>query len=329
MNKGRTAWRRLLPLISGIGFLVSVVMIVLLIGDFRELRNAWYDLNWQYAVWLAPLAVVNHAIRYWRWEILLKYVSPASFKRSSAIILFCAGSLLIFTPGRAGEVAKSVYAREFFGIPVSKSLPVLVAERLSDLLVMALLAGLGLFLIGAAPSLVVAGIIVLIILTMFVLRTSVPARLAGWKPLSFVKNSGVGEFLSQANTAQSSLLTVSGFTPNFALGVGAWMVEVTIFFISLSAFGNGPDFGLFSLALASFPLASLAGSLSFLPGGLGVTEGGLVTMGVFLGGLPKETTVLAALSARLAISGVIILAGLVSLVFLRRMHHTLASRDRQ
>lgn len=319
MNEDRAGRRSFWTLIAGIGFLISVVIVVLLIGDFQEFRDAWYNLHWKYLVLLALLAALNHAIRYWRWEILLKYVSAVSFRRISAVILFCAGSLLIFTPGRAGEIAKSVYAREFFGIPISKSLTVLIAERLSDVLVMALLASMGLFLIGEAPSLSIAGIIVFIILAIVILRTSILTRLAGWKVLSFMKNSGAGEFLNQAHAAQMSLLTGLRLAPNLALGFSAWLIEVTIFFLALSAFGTGTSYSLFLLALAAFPLASLAGSLSFLPGGLGVTEGGLVALGVLVGGLSKETVILAALFTRLAISGVIILAGTMSLPFLRNI----------
>lgn len=314
-----TRIRRFGTLIAGIGLLISVIMVVLLIGDFQEFRNAWYKLQWKYIVWLLPLATLNHAIRYWRWEIMLKYVSAVDFKRSSAVILFSAGSLLIFTPGRAGEIAKSVYAREFFGIPISKSLPVLIAERLSDVFVMALLAGLGLFLIGETPGLLVGGIIVLIILTMVILRTSILARLARWKAPSFMKNSGIAEFLSQASNTQISLFKHTMLIPNFILGASAWMIEITIFFLSLSALGAETHFHPFVLALAFFPLASLAGSLSFFPGGLGVTEGGLIALGILVGGLSEETIVLATLFTRTAIFGVVVLAGIVSLLLLRNM----------
>ena len=314
-----TRIQRFGTLIAGIGLLISVIMVVLLIGDFQEFRNVWYKLQWKYIVWLLPLAALNLAIRYWRWEIMLKYVSAVDFKRSSAVILFSAGSLLIFTPGRAGEIAKSVYAREFFGIPISKSLPVLIAERLSDVLVMALLAGLGLFLIGETPGLLVGGIIVLIILAMVILRTSILARLARWKAPSFMKNSGIGEFLSQASNTQISLFKHTMLIPNFILGASAWMIEITIFFLSLSALGAETHFHPFVLALAFFPLASLAGSLSFFPGGLGVTEGGLIALGILVGGLSEETIVLATLFTRTAIFGVVVLAGIVSLLLLRNM----------
>jgi len=74
------------------------------------------------------------------------------------------------------------------------------------------------------------------------------------------------------------------------------------------------------VALAVFPLASLGGSMSFLPGGLGVTEGGITALSILLGGLPQVAVVLSALLSRLAILGVVVLAGVASVLFLRRKH---------
>lgn len=300
-------------LLAGIGLLISVILIAALIGDFRQFRLAWHNIRWGLVIWLALLAALDHALRYWRWEILLRYVSGVSFKRLRAIILFSAGSLLIYTPGRAGEIAKSVYARDFFGIPVSKSLPVLIAERLSDLLVMAALASLGLFLIGQAPRIIVVGLIAIVILVFILLRTSMLSRFIRWKAPAFIKKGKMGEFLGQAYSAQKILLRGKILIPNLTLGTASWITEVTIFFISLSACGAVAHPGLFMLSLAFFPLASLAGSVSFLPGGLGVTEGGLVALGVLIGGLSEGTVVLAALLTRAAISGIVILAGIVCL----------------
>ena len=95
------------------------------------------------------------------------------------------------------------------------------------------------------------------------------------------------------------------------------MVEVLVYFLSLSAVGVSVEPHLFVVALAVFPLASLGGSLSFLPGGLGVTEGGLVGLGVLFGEFSVEEAILAALISRAAILGMMVLVGLLSLGLLR------------
>ncbi len=304
-------------LLAGIGILASILVVTAVLGDLPELGNLLSSLHWPSLILLILLAVVNHGLRYWRWEILLKRVASSSFKRSTAVRLFSAGSLLIFTPARVGEAAKSVYARDFFGIPMAISLPVLIAERLTDVVVMALLATLGLLWLGEPLNLLLAGIIFGVILIVVVIRRPLLAWAARWNMNRLRASSGLGQMLGLASTSQRRLLSPGALGINLTLGVSIWMTEVVIYFFSLFAVGVPVGFHLFALALAVFPLASFAGSVSFLPGGLGVTEGGITALGMLLGGLPQETVALSALLTRTAILGVMVLTGVVSLVLLR------------
>lgn len=317
MSMTRRGFRRFGALLAGIGILASILIVTAVVGDFREFRDLWGALRWQSLACLVLLAVVNHGLRYWRWETLLKRVASSNIKRSTAVLLFSAGSLLIFTPARVGEAAKSVYARDFFGIPMATSLPILIAERLADVVVMALLASLGLLLLGEPPNLLLSGVILGVMLIVVVVRKPLLAWAARWNITRLWADSGLGQMLSLANTSQRVLLSRGALGINLALGTSAWMVEVLIYFLSLSAVGVPVGYHLFALALAVFPLASLGGSISFLPGGLGVTEGGITALGMLLGGLPQETVVLSALLSRAAILGVVVLAGMVSLLLLR------------
>ena len=98
----------------------------------------------------------------------------------------------------------------------------------------------------------------------------------------------------------------------------AWLGEVVIYFFSLAALGETVDLHLIMVALAVFPLASLGGSLSFLPAGVGVTEGSLAGLGILIGGLASETALMAALLSRVAILGFVVVAGLGAVALL---HH--------
>jgi uncharacterized membrane protein YbhN (UPF0104 family) len=202
---------------------------------------------------------------------------------------------------------------------MATSLPILVVERLTDIVVMALLASLGLLLIGETTNLLLACII--IAATLFILVIGRP--LLEWGARCRITRQWIGSrlesTLSLVNASKRLLLTRRTLGVSLALGTSAWMVEVLIYFLSLSAVGVPMESHLFVLALAVFPLASLGGSLSFLPGGLGATEGGLMAFGILLGGLSVETVVLAALLSRIAILGVVVFAGIVSLLFLHRV----------
>ena len=303
-------------LLAGIGILTSILIITVVVGDLREIGGLLGGLHWPSLAMLALLAVVNHGLRYWRWELLLKRVAAGNIKRSTAVLLFSAGSLLIFTPARVGEAAKSVYARDFFNIPIATSLPILIVERLADVVVMALLASLGLLLLGEPFNILLGGIILGVVGIIIVVRKPLLTWAARWKMNRLGEGSGLKQILSLANSSQHRLLSSDALGINLAIGISAWMIEVLIYSFSLLAVGVPPGFHLLALALAVFPLASLGGSISFLPGGLGVTEGGITALGMLLGGLPQETVVLSALLSRAAILGVVVLAGVVSLLWL-------------
>ena len=320
MGKMRKGLGRLSALLAAIGILTAILIITAMVGDSKELNELLGRLHWSSLIILLSLAVINHALRYWRWELLLRRVASSDFKRSTAILLFSAGSLLIFTPARIGEAAKSVYARDFFNIPVVTSLPILIVERVADMFVMALLASLGLLLLGEPFNLLLGGIILGVILTIIIFRKPLLDWGTRWSMSRFGANSRLGQMLNLANNSQNRLLSPDALGMNLAIGTSAWLTEVTIYFFSLFAVGIPISFHLFVVALAVFPLASLGGSISFLPGGLGVTEGGITALGILLGGLPQEAVVLSALLSRLAILGIVVLAGVVSVLLLRRKH---------
>jgi len=322
MDRIEKGFGRLGSLLIAIGILSAVLIIISVTGDQIELTNLLSELHWSSLFILIPLGIANHLLRFWRWELLLRRVSTNKIKRSTAFLLYSAGSLLIFTPARIGEIAKSVYTRDFFDIPIATSLPVLFAERITDMFVMAFLAGLGLFLLNEPFNLLLGGIILIVSLSVIVFRKPLLNRGTRWSINRFGPNSRPAQIFSLANDSQGSLFSRDGLIINCAIGTSAWMIEVSIFFFSLIAVGIPDSRQLFTIALAVFPLASLGGSLSFLPGGLGVTEGGIVGLGVLLGDLPKEGVVLSALLSRLIIMGVVILAGIISVILLRRLRHS-------
>ncbi len=307
-------------LLAGVGICISIVLVTAMAGDLQVMRDAWTGIHWPSLVLIGILAIMNHGLRYWRWEILLKRAAPNNpIKRSTAMLAFGAGSLLVFTPARVGEITKSVYAQRFFGIPVANSVSILVVERLTDVIVMALLAGLGLLLLGGDLSHFSMTMVMMTAALLFFILWKMWLR---WEILTRISRRLTGSKWSQvfdlANSSQRSILTPRIMGASLALGIGAWSIEVVIYFLSLSALGVSVDSNLLILALAVFPLASLGGSLSFLPGGLGATEGGLIALGILLGGLSEETAVMAGLISRAAILGTIVLLGLVSLPLLNK-----------
>ncbi len=311
--------RRFGALLVALGIVIALLVVASVFGDIQAYRHLWGGLRWEVVALILVLALLNHGVRYWRWERLTRRASGVDFRCARMLPVYAAGSVFIFTPARLGEAVKSVYARQYCGVSVSASLPVLLLERVGDVLVMALLAATGLLILGENANLLAGGLVLGAALLALWLWRPALRWLAGrnFIPPGWRQNL---ELVSvTAGASQRALLTPSSLGLNLCLGATAWILEVTIYYLSLVALGLSPAGSHYIFALAAFPLASLGGSVSFLPAGLGVTEGGLAALGLFLGGLPPETAVFAALLSRLAILGVVLLTGFAGMTWLSRL----------
>jgi len=310
----RGALRRVAGFLLAAGLVAAFFAILAVVGDVREAGALLRRLTWGPVVTLVALGVLDHGIRYVRWEVLLRRVSGRGFSRSTNVVIYLLGSLFIFTPARAGEVSKSVYARGLLGVPVEKGVSVLVAERVIDVVVMAVLALAGLVLLGRhggfwQATLIAPALLVAVGVGLFVLNRA--ARRRGESGIA----ARLAKLAAPADESRKVLLSPGTLALNAGLGFAAWAVEVAMYFTALSALGQPATGHLAFIVLAVFPLASLAGALSLMPGGLGATEGGLATLGVVLGDLAAELSAVAGLLARAAILGVVVIGGLAAMVF--------------
>ena len=105
---------------------------------------------------------------------------------------------------------------------------------------------------------------------------------------------------------------------SFALGLVAWGLECVAFALVLIGAGADASVSLFAKACFIYPLATLAGTISFLPGGLGITEGGIAGMTQATLAIGAGPAAVASLLIRGAIVGLPVLAGVPSFLHLGR-----------
>lgn len=194
-------------------------------------------------------------------------------------------------------------------VPVASTIPILVAERIADVCVMAGLASIGLLLVGQLsdnwPPLVAGPVLALAVVAgVITLRRSSGRMWTRWLPSN----------ISAVGGSTRSLVAPSSLAINAGLGLAAWLVEVAIYALAIRSIVGAVEPPLFVAALAVFPLASLIGALSLAPGGLATTEGSLAALGAGLAGMAIEASLAIGLIARAAILLVVIVTGLLALV---------------
>lgn len=227
------------------------------------------------------LSLVNYAVRFAKWQFYLR-VLDVDVPAKVSLHAFLAGFVMSVTPGKVGEVLKSVLLRQACGVPAARTAPIVIAERVTDLLGLFVIAsfGIGVFDYGRWAFAVGLGAVIAAVLVLG------QATLMGWLIQVIGGLPVIGKHRAKLEEAYASMREllrwrVMGVTT--VMSVVSWSMEGIAFFWILRALG-GDSATVFG-AMFVFSMTTVLGALSFLPGGLGVTEGsmigGLLWLGVF------------------------------------------------
>jgi len=283
--------KRSLVLVAALA--VAVGLGLGLYADFGRLGDELAGFRWELFPLALALTALNYVLRFWRWQRYLARLEidvPAG--RSFAI--FLAGLSGTITPAKLGEVLKCALLKRSFGVPVRRSVPIVLAERVTDatgLVALAVVGGAG---TNRWPVLVLA--VVGVAAIVLVVRSPLLERFAG---------------LGEAPGAARALLETPLLVGMTAVSAVSWFFECLAAYVCVS--GLGLDLSLGD-TIVVFSLGSLAGALSLLPGGLGVAETSMTGLMQVLGDVPRAAAVAATVLIRLATLWFAVLLGLVGLV---------------
>jgi uncharacterized membrane protein YbhN (UPF0104 family) len=284
-----------------------------MVGDVRHLGDRMNGFSWSAFIAALGLALANYTLRFLRWQLYLRMQHVRVPVASSAVV-FGAGLSLSITPAKLGELVKSYLLREMHDVPAPRTAPIIVAERVTDLIALLCLAVVGVAAYGVDPTLVIAaGALIAIGLVLLAwqrptgalidLVTS-PGRL---RRLRDPLHETLGHLSSLCRPGPLALATL--------IAVPAWACECVGFYLICRGFpGAHVDLG---LAMVIYAGTTIAGALSFLPGGLGVTEG-MMTLALVRWRLDRATAVAATLLTRLATLWFAVLLGIGFLTLARR-----------
>jgi glycosyltransferase 2 family protein len=287
-------------------------------ADAGRVASALARFRWLAALLACLLALGNYAVRFGRWQYYLRVLQIRVPARDS-LQVFLAGFALTVTPGKLGEAVKAFLLRESHRVPVARTAPIVIAERLTDLIALLLLATVGVFsfdvdrrFLGAGALLVTLGIAIVSIEPLAELALAIAARL----PL--VRR--VAPRLRDFHVATAALVRPAPLLIATALSSVSWLLECVAFWVVV---GGMPGAAV-SLRAATFIYASMtvAGALSFLPGGLGVTEAGMLALLIRLGsGLDRGSSAAATFVTRACTLWFAVALGLPALIAYARRKH--------
>jgi uncharacterized protein (TIRG00374 family) len=267
--------KKLLPrILLGVAAGVAVYVGFSVWAGSRSVGQALASFAWSAALAGLGLALANYLVRFLRWQYYLR-VLGLDVPVGESFLVFLGGFALTVTPGKLGEAIKAFLLRETRGIPASRTAPIVIAERFTDLLGLLLLTGVGVFtfdvdrrFLAAGAALIGAGLLVVSVESIAKLALRVAARVPGVRAFA--------PKLEEFYLSTAALLRPGPLVIAVLIAIAAWACECLAFWLIVRGF-PGASVAL-RAAVFIYATMTVAGALSFLPGGLGVTELGMLEL---------------------------------------------------
>ena len=255
---------------------------------------------------LLGLSLVNYVFRGLRWHLFARKLRlPTGLLQD--LRHFIGGFAMSATPGRVGELVRMRWIRRETGWSFERTAPLVLVDRASDLVAMALILALGLSLSAGG----IAGAVPVVILALGAAWVAThPSLLAAFATHGYRLTGRLPRIWGRVRSASRSLAAFRGpWTIAFAalLGTIGWLAEGYAFHMLLVWMGS--DIGVWT-AVAIFIFATLAGGLTGAPGGVGGAEAAMIAL-LTLEGVPLAVSVPATLIIRVTTLWFAILLGLL------------------
>jgi uncharacterized protein (TIRG00374 family) len=283
-------------------------------ANISQLEEAFSKFSYALLPLVPICAFTNYLFRFVRWEYYLRLLD-IRVPRAESFGIFISALSMAVTPGKMGEVVKSYFLKSMRGVPISKSGPILVAERITDSLDLLIISIVGAYSIGYEKQAILITAVILVAgigiissrtLSMRIIRMSekLPFIAKRIKPIEVAY--------------ESSRVMLSGkpLIISTIIGLFGWFIECLGFLLVL----EGLDIHLRVLS-ASFiySFSMMMGAVSFLPGGLGVTETSLAGL-LVLAKIPRNSAVAATFIIRAATLWFAVIIGVGVLSYMQKKY---------
>ena len=299
---------------------IAVISAIFLLSDREALFDAFASFDMRLIPLILLLTLANYVLRFIKWEYYLRRVGVNQLPHGTSALIFTSGFSMAMTPGKVGEFLKSLLVRAKIGTPMTRTLPVVFAERLTDGLSMVILSTVGLlaFRVGWPLFLLMSAVLGLILLFIQqeALVEALLNRLRGARYLS-----GRIDALRELYRSTRSLLGPRPLALMAGLSSVSWFFECLVLYVILRGLGFEHSWTLLLASTFVFATSAWLGGASLLPGGLGATEASaaaLLVITVDDPGMTGPVAAAATLILRFATLWFGVIVGLVALAITSR-----------
>ncbi len=312
---------------------VSVILGALVLAglgifaDLRDVGTSFATFDYRMLVPVLFWTIFNYVLRWLKWDYYLRKLGfGAGVSRYDSALLFTSGMVMAVTPGKIGEVFKSYLLRRINNTPVSASAPIVLAERLTDGLAMLLLMAVGLNLYPAARPL-----FWILLLVGVVALAALQYRPLAERGFSLLERLPVGARIApQVRSFYASSFALFSWQlllVSTVVSIVSWFGECLAFWYVLHGFGEPLTSNLLLVATFVFAASTLFGLVSFLPGGLGVSEASSTGLLLLLTTLTQAGATAATIIIRFCTLWFGVSLGIVALLLFERRYRKSASNE--
>ena len=145
---------------------VGIYAIFLFISDFSIISEKISNFKINYLPLILFLVSASWTPLFIKWHFLLKNCEiHVPLKKS--ILVFLSGPAFEITPGQIGALVKSHILKTSSNIPRTKTAPIVLVEKVYDLISAILASIVGIIILGIEPYLIIVAILVLAIIFFF------------------------------------------------------------------------------------------------------------------------------------------------------------------
>ncbi|NWF67823.1 MAG: flippase-like domain-containing protein [Chloroflexi bacterium] len=319
-------------IVAGLAIAFFIYVGLLALTDTQQLLIHLQTYPWALLIPVVALKLVSWGLHFAKWQYYLGVIAARDkISVGDSLALFVAGFTLAVSPGKIAEVVKAIILKTKTGVPIARSVPVIIGERVIDGTSVLTIVFVSLLLGGSvinldpraqwfilfATGLIVVGLVAVQIKPLAELLLNIIATI----PLiNRIHQPLVAFYASTRQVFRPRHVAVTT-----ALGALAYALDSLGMMLVLTGFGLEMSWPLLWQTMFIFGFTAAVGALSGSPNGAGVTE--LSSGGLYLALIaPNQPTFdAAAVAAAVLIGGFMykwlrVLVGMVvALVFRRRL----------
>ena len=259
--------RLILVLVAAVG----IYAIFLFTSDFNIVSEKLSNFKINYLPLILLLVSASWIPLFIKWHFLLKNCK-IDIPLTKSISVFLSGPAFEITPGQIGVLMKSQILKTSYNIPRTKTVPIVLVEKVYDLIGAILASIIGIIILGMELYLIIFAILVLAIIFFFMYYR--PASELFFKRITKTKFfSKYIDNMSEFYEVVKKSTSVKAATICILLALTYWFIISAAAYYTLIAF----DVNLLDYlkVLAIYATSTLLGAISFIPGGIGITEGSI------------------------------------------------------